>query len=196
MSLYTKPGLEGILKQNRPWPTSESALLDSIGKDSSAQENLQKFNIFLSHSYLDKQYIFALKLDITRMGFSVYVDWDIDKHLERGKVNRETADLLRKRMKNCDSLVFATSLNSSNSKWMPWELGYCDGLGKKVAILPVLDNAISTSSFTGQEYLTLYPYVMKDPMQSGSETLWVHENEFTYIQFKGWLTGKYPYDRR
>jgi hypothetical protein len=41
---------------------------------------------------------------------------------------------------------------------MPWELGYFDGLRQgRVAILPLVSS--SEASFSGQEYLGLYPVV-------------------------------------
>ena len=63
-------------------------------------------------------------------------------------------------MRSCKSLFFATSDNSSNSKWMPWELGYYDGYRGKVAILPINASLYQKDSFEGQEYLGLYNYVI------------------------------------
>jgi hypothetical protein len=61
-------------------------------------------------------------------------------------------------MRNSQSLIFATSSASSQSKWMPWELGYFDGFKPGyVAILPLVPSTYS--DFKGQEYLGLYPYV-------------------------------------
>ncbi len=62
-----------------------------------------------------------------------------------------------------DCLIFATSQNSSQSKWMPWELGFKDadrnrhGFTGCSAVLPVVEQA--NTSFQGKEYLRLYPIV-------------------------------------
>lgn len=34
-------------------------------------------------------------------------------------------------MRQCKSLFFVTTTNATNSKWMPWECGYFDGLDSK-----------------------------------------------------------------
>jgi hypothetical protein len=89
-------------------------------------------------------------------GKTVYVDWRDDPHLDRTHVTPQTADVLRQRMAHCVFLIYATSPNAANSKWMPWELGYFDGLhGQKIGILPLLNSP--GQQFVGQEYLGLYP---------------------------------------
>ena len=132
---------------------------------------------------------------IEEVGFTTYVDWIVDKQLDRSKVTKETARVLRLRMHRCNSLFFVTSDSSSDSKWMPWELGYFDGFKQRVAILPILQQPVSTNSYNGQEYLGLYPYVTKDTVQgTNNTTLWVHESSTRYVSFKSWLGGKIPSD--
>lgn len=120
-----------------------------------------QFDVFLSHSYEDRNFIPALKEKIeNEFRYKVYVDWMEDTQLDREKVSKATADILRKRMRQCQYLFFVTSKNSSDSKWMPWELGYFDGFRPgNASILPLLDNP--NDSFYGQEYLGLYPVVEK-----------------------------------
>lgn len=130
------------------------------------------YDIFLSHAFLDAQEIYGLKIILEEAGFTVYVDWYEDSHLERGKVTKETAEVIRKRMQSCKTLIFAITENSEDSKWMLWELGYFDGLKDKVAILGLTEN--SEDSFQGQEFLELYPFVqhygfslyLDDPFES------------------------------
>lgn len=117
----------------------------------------RQYDIFLSHSYLDKIQVLTLIDLFQEKGFSVYVDWLEDSQLDRSCVNTQTAELLRNRMKQSKCLSYLTTKNSTNSKWCPWELGYFDGLKKsKCCILPVLDYG---NKFNGQEYLGLYPYL-------------------------------------
>ena len=150
----------------------------------------------MSHSYVDSAEILGLKLDIESMGYSVYVDWIEDGQLDRSNVTKENANVLRARMLRCDSLFFVTSESSKSSKWMPWELGFFDGIKQKVAILPVLDISQATNAYNGQEYLSLYPYVTKDKVQgTGRDELWVRESESTYIAFSEWLKGQKPFRR-
>lgn len=143
------------------------------------------YDIFLSHSSLDARAVLGLKLHLEEMGCSVYVDWIEDRQLDRSKVNRQTADLLRKRMMRCTSLFYATSDNSEKSRWMPWELGYFDGIKGKVAILPILNNS-TDNRYNGQEYLGLYPYVTK----SNSE-LFIHNSTYEYQSLSRWLLDSF-----
>ena len=106
-----------------------------------------KFDIFLSHSSLDAIVVLGLLLDLTSMGYKVYVDWIYDKLLDRSNVTAATAEQLRKRMRQSDSLFYATTEHAPGSKWMPWELGYKDGDNNLVAILPV-----NSSLRTKQQY--------------------------------------------
>jgi hypothetical protein len=122
------------------------------------------FDIFLSHSYRDKDIIPHIKKELESMGYSVYVDWITDKLLSRDEVTKDTAKVLQKRMQQSKYLFFATSENSPNSKWMPWELGYFDGLkNKRVAVLPISNkNNHFNKNYKGQEYLGLYCWIVID----------------------------------
>jgi hypothetical protein len=165
---------------------NESALSESASRE---------FDIFLSHSYLDANLVAGLKIDIEEMGYSVYVDWIQDGQLDRTKVDKETANLLRSRMKQCKSLFYATSDNSSSSKWMPWECGYFDGVKGRVAICPIAMQG-TQYEYRGQEYLGLYPYIQKAIPDGGtSPTLWVYETSTKYVIYRAWLQGKQPIER-
>jgi len=146
---------------------------------------------------LDSIEIAVLSDELTGMGYSVYVDWIVDVQLDRERVNGETAKLLRHRMKNSKCLLYATSDNSHQSKWMPWELGYFDGLKDKVAILPIVDDRASQlDMYKGQEYVSIYPYITINPQQGYiEEKLWVRESETKYVNFDSWLIGMKPIQR-
>lgn len=117
-----------------------------------------EFGIFMSHSYEDAKVITGIKRIVEkRTGLSVYVDWIEDAQMDRSDVTPQTASVLRQRMRHCQFMLYATSRTSSNSRWMPWELGYFDGLREnRVGILPIAQT--SSDSFSGQEYLGLYPF--------------------------------------
>jgi len=115
------------------------------------------FEIFMSHSYEDAEVIGGIKAILGQYDLSVYIDWIEDAQMDREQVTAETADTLRKRMAHCKFLLYATSNASPNSKWMPWELGYFDGLRQgNVGVLPIVESP--DDSFKGQEYLGLYPF--------------------------------------
>lgn len=125
-----------------------------------AEDGLAKrhasYDIFLSHSFLDRDLVLGVKRLLESASMTVYVDWMDDPELDRSRVTPATADRLKARMRQCSSLVFAVSQNSPDSKWMPWELGHFDGLkgDDKVAILPLVNR--DGEGFEGQEYLGLY----------------------------------------
>lgn len=134
------------------------AIAESEIRKSAAVPMSINFDIFMSHSFRDAEIIAGIKVLIEETGLAVYVDWIEDAQLDRNRVTAETADILRQRMSHCRFLLYATSERSSDSKWMPWELGYFDGLKNgKVGILPIVEPG--NDSFYGQEYLGLYrPY--------------------------------------
>ena len=155
--------------------------------------HLTQFDIFLSHSLSDQKLILGIWLSLEDMGYQVYVDWIHDRHLSRDSVTNETAHVLRQRMLTSKSLFFATTANSSSSKWMPWELGFKDGHNRRSAILPVTQTA--ANSYAGQEYLGIYPYVSKDPTRGSSEEkLWINASPTRYVLFDRWLEGQEPYE--
>lgn len=115
------------------------------------------YDVFLSHARVDSEIVLGVKLLLEDRGKTVYVDWIDDPQLDRSNVNAKTAELLRRRMRRCQSLMYVHTDNCAVSKWIPWELGYFDGYRGAVAIFPV--TRIERSAFEGQEYLGLYPYV-------------------------------------
>lgn len=153
------------------------------------------FDIFLSHRYMDAELVLGLRETINAMGFSVYVDWVDDEHLNRSDVSRETAAALRQRMASSEALFYATSIASPASKWMPWECGYFDGLKGRVAICPLTQSPQGDNQYSGQEYLGLYPYVTEGCRQGDSDpTLWIHETPSKYVNFTWWLKGGAPHE--
>lgn len=157
--------------------------------DGAAQKN---YDIFLSHSSLDKQFVLSLVNLFNKAGFSVYVDWIEDPQMERSNVTPATARTLRYRMNQSKGLAYVATSNISYSKWCPWELGYFDGnKNGRCCILPVLDS--NDSRYEGQEYLGLYPYLDYEKVQgSNSYTFWVNNptNQGQYISLEDWLNGE------
>jgi len=85
----------------------------------SARNDMQtSFDIFLSHSYLDKEIVKGLYRELTTMSFTVYVDWIIDPELDKGNVTKETATKIRNRLNMSKTLLLAISENAAVSKWM------------------------------------------------------------------------------
>ena len=164
-----------------------------LEKSRSAVGEQETFDIFLCHRYLDGVYILGLKTEFEDMGYSVFVDWIEKPLLDRANVSSATASWLRKTIRKSKCLLYAVSENSADSKWMPWELGYSDGVHGKVAIVPIADSDIPTEQYKGQEYLGLYPYVTKAQTRNAPRNeLWINESPTIYVLMRSWLNGKLP----
>ena len=125
-----------------------------------------RFDVFLSHSSAeDEEFLLGVKALLEDEDLSVYVDRYSDPHLSPDRVTRATAFLLRKRLRASASLVYAYSSHSTMSRWMPWELGFFDGMGRPVAVLPVVPS--SKSDFRKEEYLGLYPHMDAEVLDFG-----------------------------
>lgn len=173
---------------------ARTILGESLNEQRTFSAANKTYDIFLSHSSSDATLVAGLKLEIEDLGYSVYVDWIEDPKLSRKDVTRETALVLQARMKQCSSLIYAFSENASNSKWMPWELGYFDGIKGAVAVLPI--SIDSKSSFKGSEYLGIYYYIQFDRISgTNAPALWVYETSTKYTLFKNWLNGGQPTQR-
>jgi hypothetical protein len=133
-----------------------------------------KYDVFLSHSSKDAELIHGIKSYLEGIGLTVYVDWLVDTQLDRNNVTSATANTLRKRMRQSNSLIWVATEASSSSKWMPWELGYFDGFRpNQVAVMPLVD--FYGEQFRGQEYLGLYPLVRKNTTRNGDVDVFVED---------------------
>lgn len=126
-----------------------------LNESQQISDSINEYDIFLSLSSDDNDLIAGLKLILQEdFGFKVYVDWN-DPQLNPNRISPETASILRQRMSKCKSLVYAFSENSKESKWMPWELGYFDGIKESmVAVLPI--ETVNSKNIKGSEYVGLY----------------------------------------
>jgi hypothetical protein len=172
-----------------------SKILDNSDIYQKSETGLKKeFDIFLSHSTKDKELVVGTKLILEDLGYSVYVDWIEDPKMDRSKVSKKTAEILQKRMQKCKSLFYAFSTNSNESKWMPWECGYFDGIKNgKVAVLPISAN--SDKSFKGIEYLGLYYYITIGNDTNNRNRVWIRESDESYTVYENWMNNEKPYKR-
>lgn len=156
MAFFTKSFISNYSDKTRRY--SFESYNDLLNESIKGQNLLSTYDVFLSHTVKDAKIVLGVKNWLEENGMKVYVDWIDDQQLDRSHVTSTTADTLRLRMRQSLSLLFIATDNSSQSKWMPWELGYFDGYSSgKVAILPILDHEYEI--FSGQEYLGIYPLV-------------------------------------
>lgn len=174
---------QNVIRKSADQVLRENAQTFSINKE---------YDIFLSHCREDAEVIGGAKIILEKEGVSVYVDWIEDPQLDRARVTSTTAAMLRMRMRACKSMLFATSESSPSSKWMPWELGYFDGLRQgQIAVLPLLEDWEAT--FTGQEYLGLYPVVERLPLKNSSKTAFVARQPDQYLFLRDFAAGSQEY---
>ncbi len=189
---------------NKPFLRDAARLshMDSTGQQNQLLTEKQQiffskkaYDIFLSHSYLDKSLVYTLVDLFNEAAYSVYVDWMVDTQLDRGSVTAKTATTLRERMDACHGLAYISTANITNSKCCPWELGYMDGnKNGRCAILPILER--DTSEFNGQEYLGIYPCIDYEKVRNSEKyEFWVNDptDRKKYVSVKKWLAGEDPY---
>ena len=119
-----------------------------------------KFDVFLSYNIRNIDAVKAIYYVLTKKGLKVYLDCIVDPQMKRDDCGKSTATLIRKRLMNSKSLLYAQSPSAGQSNWMPWELGVVDGHTHKCFIMPVTADAKQVTS--RREYLSLYPYVKPD----------------------------------
>jgi len=149
----------------------------------------ERYDLFISHSFKDRDLVNGLYYLFQRAGYKVYVDWIDDSNLDRMSVTPETAAIIRKRISSSKGLAYIATGNTTTSKWCPWELGVSDGMYGKACILPVMRGA-----FKGQEYLGLYPYLRYHaPIVSGaikSDFFVWNQSNTAHVVLSDWLAGK------
>ncbi len=151
----------------------------------SHSDSQDKFDIFISHSSLDKKCTLALIELLEKDGVKAYVDFIQDTGMNPNNVTIETAKKIKSRLNQCKALTYLSTSNTTNSKWCPWELGLSDGITNgKCAIFPVMD-----SVFRGQEYLGLYPYISYGKNDKGENKFWVNSpfDKNTYALLSDWI---------
>lgn len=119
-----------------------------------------KNTVFLSHSHQDADLVLAAVNFLLTLGVEVYVDW-LDGSMP-AVTSGETAAKIKAKIVECQRFAVLLSENSVGSKWVPWELGYADGVKdiNKIAIMPIRRNEYTPdATFDGLEYMSLYPVI-------------------------------------
>jgi len=138
------------LRQFGPTLTTES--LSVIAK---AESSSPVASTFLSHSTKDQDLLPGVISLLERHGGRVYID-KRDPSLP-AITSTETGAKLRTKIAQCKRFVLFATVNSKDSRWVPWELGLADGNrgAAQVAVLPSADTS-ETATWVDQEYLGMY----------------------------------------
>lgn len=153
-----------------------------------AQLRAPMSSTFLSHSSKDASLLpWVIKL-LEDHGAAVYVDKK-DPALPP-VTSRETASVLRNRLKQSKKFILLTSPNSKDSRWMPWELGLADGYRtpSNVAVLPTPDKA-SERAWAEQEYLGIYDRIVYGGLEGHQGSVYMVWNQEANraIELAAWL---------
>ena len=185
MALLTET--EVLARSARTTALKKRTVLESLSETASADAS---FDVFLSHSSNEPESILlGIKGYLEDAGLKVYVDRYTDPQLSPEDVTKETAETLRARLRASHSLLYVYSRHSKLSRWMPWELGFMDGAGRRVGIAPVVE--IARNTFEGEQYLGLYPYLDRAQISGQDKwALWINSGAREYAGYANWVRGK------
>ena len=98
-------------------------------------EKMKNYDLFISHSYKDRDALIRIKALLNGSNLNVYLDWVNDKdELLREKTCAETAAVITERIRNSKAILYIHTEESINSRWTPWEIGFAHALGKKICV--------------------------------------------------------------
>lgn len=146
--------------------------------------NFEQTTVFLSHSHKDAGLVRNAVAFLKSLSADVYVDW-LDEEMP-DETSPETAKLLKEKIKEHDKFIVLATENSKNSKWVPWELGYADEVKgmRRIAVLPVAESA---SSYSGTEFVEIYPFVRK--RFNSDEWVVNCDDPVIFKELSDWLTS-------
>lgn len=131
--------------------------------DSVKYAGVKKTTVFISHSHDDlndlKGIIGFLEKEY---GVKAYIDSE-DPTMPR-KTSPETASNIKERIQQCDKFILLATEKAIASKWCNWELGFGDAektQNQNIAIFPLKPKGSYDSNYKGNEYLGIYPYIVR-----------------------------------
>lgn len=125
----------------------------SVAKSLREARAAKQQTAFLSHSHVDVALVRGLQNFLNDQGWNLYIDW-LDEELP-SVPNRETAEKIKSKIVESDWFLFLATVNSTSSRWCPWELGFADAIKgyEHIVIIPTEDDG---GKYHGNEYLQLY----------------------------------------
>ena len=113
----------GILSKARLTELTETKLgyrsfSDRITEAKSDNRYLATTTIFLSHSHDDKEEVKRAVVFLRSIGVRVYIDW-LDPSMPPF-TSAETADKIKKKIKECNKFILLATNSAIASKWCNW----------------------------------------------------------------------------
>ena len=113
--------------------------------NSKSVESKKKYDIFISHSYLDKNLVKSTKNALNLQNLSCYYDWTSDQDfLKRNLISGYTKEVLKKRIEQSKALILVLTHNviadgEITSEWIKMEIEHAKSVGKKICCLNFTD---------------------------------------------------------
>lgn len=128
-----------------------------------------KTTVFISHKHDDLEDLSGL-IGFLEKNYNVKAYIDSKDSSMPSVISGVTASKIKERIRQCDKFILLATDGAVESKWCNWELGYGDSQkfsSKDIAILPLKRKGYSDSSYKGNEYMQIYPYIS---FYEGNET--------------------------
>ena len=129
-------------------------------RDSYMSFNKKRITVFISHKHDDLGDLKDI-LGFLEDKYDVKCYIDSRDPVMPKRTSGETAQIIKKRIKQCDKFILLASNGAIDSKWCNWELGFGDADkydSNSVALFPFKR---SNESYSGNEYLEIYPHIVK-----------------------------------
>ncbi len=121
----------------------------------------RKVTAFISHKHDDLDDLKGVIGFLQKAyGIKAYIDSQ-DPTMPR-QTSGITASTIKKRISMCDKFILLATNGAIESKWCNWELGFGDAKkfdNNSICIFPMKDGGMSDSSYKGNEYMSIYPYI-------------------------------------
>lgn len=142
----------------------------------------QQPSVFLSHSHADQELVEPAANFLAGLGVQVYVDW-LDPRMPE-ITSGETATLIKLYIRAYRRFMVLVTERSLASRWVPWELGFADGIKKPtdLAVWPVSESLLTNAP---NEYVQVYPRIA----QANNDNWYVFQPGKTEsaVTVKDWL---------
>lgn len=158
----------------------------------------KKTSVFISHKHDDLNDLKGV------IGF-LETEYNVDAYIDSRDpsmpetTSGETADRIKDRIKSCDKFILIATNGAIESKWCNWELGYGDAqkYQKHIALFPMKPSGEYDSSYKGNEYMQIYPYIVKrksgdtysdgTPIEPGYYVRYKDGSSFRITELSEWL---------
>ena len=122
--------------------------------------------IFVSHKHSDLDNVElrdVLQFLTQKYGIIPYIDC-MDPNMPP-QTSAETANRIKAVIGACQRFILLATEDALKSMWCNWEVGIADKTKyslDSMAILPLLERNQNENDYIGNEYLRLYPYIIKE----------------------------------